>query len=96
VNHCELGALLGEHWNLSETIIAVLRNHHSDGVAQDALGQPLISMTNLTEKLLPTFGLAEHVSTSIKDEEWLALGIAADRVDAVKAAMRKCAEGDAS
>ena len=96
MNHCELGALLAEHWNLSETIIAVLRNHHSDSMAQDAVGQPLIAMTNLTEKLLPTFGLAEHVSSSIKDEEWLALGIEMEQVDKVEAAMRKRAEGIAS
>ena len=92
MNHCELGALLAEHWNLPEAIVAVLRNHHSDGVAPDAVGQPLIAMTNLVEKLLPPFDMSEHIPSGIDAGEWLALGIAADRVDEVETAMRKHAK----
>lgn len=92
MNHCELGALLAEHWNLPEAIIAVMRDHHSDGVAPDAVGQPLIAMTNLVEKLLPPFDMSEHIPSGIDAGEWLALGIAADRVDEVEAAMRKHAK----
>lgn len=96
MNHCDLGALLAEHWNLSETIIAVLRNHHTDGIAQDAVGQPLIAMTNLAEKLIPTFGMTEHIATGINIEEWLALGIKKGHVAEVEAAMLKRAEENAS
>lgn len=92
MNHCELGALLGEHWNLTENIIAVMRHHHSDGIAPDAAGQPLIAMTRLVEKILPTFGHPTSPAEKIELEEWLALGIAADRVEAVEAAMRKRTE----
>lgn len=92
MNHCELGALLAEHWNLPEAIIAVLRDHHSGGVAPDAVGQPLIAMTNLVEKLLPPFDMSEHIPSSINVEEWLALGIAAGRVDELETAIRKRAK----
>lgn len=92
INHCELGALLAEHWNLAETIVAVLRHHHSDNLSQDAVGQPLIAMTHLAEKLLPTFGMGDPSSSGIMIEEWLALGIPAEHVPEVEAAMRKRAE----
>jgi HD-like signal output (HDOD) protein/CheY-like chemotaxis protein len=95
VNHCELGALLGEHWNLSEAIIAVMRNHHLDDVYKDVVGQPLIAMTHLTEKLLPTFGTTEHIDPDINVEEWLALGIKREHVAEVEAAMLKRAEAGA-
>ena len=92
INHCEMGALLAEHWNLSETLIAVLRYHHSSGIAPDALGQPLIAMTNLAGRLLPTFDKSESAAVCIKPEEWQALGIAEERAAEVEAAMRKRAE----
>lgn len=96
VNHCELGALLAEHWNLAQSIVAVLRYHHSSDVPADAIGQPLIAMTYLAGRLFPAFGASEHVHSDIEDEKWLALGIAADKVDEVEAAMRKRAEEIAS
>lgn len=96
MNHCELGALLAQHWGLPENIVAVLRHHHSSGVAQDAAGQPLISMVNLAERLLPTFANAEAVPSDIGVEEWQALGIETEQVEEVEAAMRKRAEEIAS
>ena len=92
INHCELGAMLAQHWNLTEGIVAVLRYHHSNNVAPDAVGQPLITMTNLAGRLLPTFGVSEYGCSGIAVEEWQALGIAAERVDEVETAMRKRAE----
>lgn len=71
-SHGELGAELGRHWNLPEPIVAVLRHHHTRG---DKPGQPLVALTGLAEKLLPTFGIAEPVPLEIADEEWLSLGI---------------------
>lgn len=91
-NHCELGALLAEHWGLPETIVAVLRHHHSGNVASDATGQPLIAMIRLVEELLPPFGMPVPVPSGIEAGEWLALGIAADRVDGLEAAMRRHAQ----
>jgi HD-like signal output (HDOD) protein/AmiR/NasT family two-component response regulator len=91
-NHCELGALLAEHWNLPATIVAILRYHHSDNVAPDAVGQPLIAMTSLMEKLLPTFDMLQPDLSGMDAGKWLALGIAADRADKIEAAMRKYAQ----
>lgn len=88
MNHCELGALLAEHWKLPETVIAVIRNHHSGNVAQDAVGQPLISMTILAEKLLPAYDITENDPSSIAIEEWLALGIPKEQADKIEGAIR--------
>jgi len=96
MNHGELGALLGEHWGLSATLIAVMRFHHLEGVAPDAVGQPLITMANLSEKLLPTFDMAENISSVIEIDEWLALGVKREQVEKIEAAMRKRAEEVAS
>lgn len=73
--HGELGAELGRHWNLPEPIVAVLNHHHRPGDKRAAAGHPLVAMTSLAEKLLPTFGIAEPVAMDIADEEWLSLGI---------------------
>jgi putative nucleotidyltransferase with HDIG domain len=84
MNHCELGAELGRHWNLPESIIAVMRHHHSANNEQAADGRTLATMINLAEKLLPTFGIAESVQTGIADAEWQSLGIDPSRVDEIK------------
>lgn len=81
MSHGELGAELGRYWNLPEAIIAVLRYHHQPGDARAAVGQPLVMLTNIAERLLPTFGIAEHASSDIGNEEWQALGIPAAKVD---------------
>jgi len=96
INHSELGALLAEHWNLAQSIVAVLRYHHSSDVAADAVGQPLIAMINLTGRLFPVFGADEHIPADIEIEKWQALGIAAEKVPEVEAAMRKRTEEIAS
>ena len=81
-SHGELGAELGRHWNLPEPIVAVLRHHHGDQRA--AAGQPLVAMANLSEKLLPTFGIAEPVQMDIADEEWQTLGIDPLKADEIR------------
>ncbi|OGS81211.1 MAG: hypothetical protein A2061_01045 [Gallionellales bacterium GWA2_59_43] len=83
-SHGELGAELGRHWNLPESIIAVLHYHHNPGDKHAASGQPLVAMTNLAEKLLPTFGMAEPVLMDIADEEWRSLGIDPLKADKIK------------
>lgn len=96
MNHCELGALLARHWNLAEVIVAVIRHHHTNDLPENAAGRTLSLMTNLTEKLLPTFGMSEATHANIAIEEWQSLGIAADNAAEVEAAMRKRAEEIAS
>lgn len=90
--HDELGAELAIHWNLPEEIVAVLRYHHRPDSAGATLGQPLVRMVNLTEKLLPSFGIIEHVTPDISDEEWEALGISPSRAEEVKEQIEERAE----
>ena len=92
MNHCELGALLAEHWNLTDVIVAVLRYHHQDVVNADLPGKTLIAMTCLAEKLLPTFCMDKAPPTVIGIQEWQALGISEDRVAEIEAEMRSRAE----
>ncbi|MDP2143480.1 MAG: HDOD domain-containing protein [Gallionella sp.] len=88
-SHGELGAELGRHWNLPDPIVAVLNYHHIPGDPRAMIGQPLVSMACLAEKLLPTFGIAEPVQMEIADEEWLALGIAPEKADEVRAKIQE-------
>ncbi len=89
MNHGELGAELGRYWNLPERIVAVIRYHHQPGDARAAVGQPLVAMANLAEKMLPTFGISEHIGSDISEEEWHALGIAPDQVEKIIGLVQK-------
>jgi putative nucleotidyltransferase with HDIG domain len=80
MSHCELGAELGQRWGLQESVIAVIRYHHQPDNPQAAIGQPLVKMVNLAEKLMPTFSVSRHAPADIAPEDWLALGIASDNV----------------
>ena len=74
--HDELGAELARHWNLPKEIISVIRYHHTPDVADAPKDQPLIRMVYVAEKMLPSFGMGEHVDAGIQDSDWEALGIA--------------------
>jgi hypothetical protein len=56
MNHCKLGAELAGYWSLPETIIAVIRYHHDPENEGATIGQPLVRLLNLAEKILPAFG----------------------------------------
>jgi putative nucleotidyltransferase with HDIG domain len=92
MNHSELGAELGRHWDLPEPIIAVMRYHHAPNEERAAVGQPLVDMANLAEKLLPTLGIAESVQTDIADEEWQSLGIDPLKADEIRAKVQEHAK----
>ncbi len=92
IGHGELGAELARHWDLPNNIVAVLRYHHSPADPAAANGQPLINLLNLTEKLLPAFGIAEHVSPDVSEKDWLALGIDLSRADELSMTVREQAE----
>jgi hypothetical protein len=66
-----------------------LRHHHSGNAAYTAGQLPLIIMADLAERLLPPLGGLERTSQEIEIEAWLALGISADKIDAVETAMRE-------
>ncbi len=83
MSHCELGAELVRNWNLPETIVTVLRYHHDPQNPQVAAGQILAIMVNLAEKILPAYGIQEHVQHEISAEEWLALGIDPERAESL-------------
>lgn len=84
-NHCQLGAALGHHWELPESIISVIRHHHSDEGNPVFIRQPLINIAMLAEKLLPTFGIDEAVNRKIEADDWLTLGIDPVKADQIMA-----------
>lgn len=92
IGHGELGAELARHWDLPGNIVAVLRYHHAPANPAAAEGQPFINMLNLVEKLLPGFGIAEHVASDIGEKDWLALGIDPARAGELSASVREQAE----
>lgn len=73
--HDELGAELARKWNLPGEIISVIRYHHTPDAAEAPKDQPLIRMVYIAEKMLPSFGMNEHVASGIHDSDWEALGI---------------------
>jgi putative nucleotidyltransferase with HDIG domain len=75
MNHAELGAELARHWGLPASIVSILRYHHDPANVNASEGQPLVSMVNLAEKVLVSFGIPEHTSAEINPEEWAGLGI---------------------
>jgi HD-like signal output (HDOD) protein len=75
VCHDELGAELALKWNLPSEIISVIRYHHTPDAAEAPKDQPLIRMVYIAEKMLPSFGMREHVDPGIHDSDWEALGI---------------------
>lgn len=84
-SHCQLGAALGHHWELPESIIAVIRYHHPDECNPVFIRQPLINIAVLAEKLLPTFGVTEAVHREIDANDWLVLGIDPVKSDQIMA-----------
>lgn len=89
MNHGELGAALAQCWGLPEIIVAVINYHHRPDDRRADVGQPLVTMTNLAEKLLPPFGISEPVQPQISAEEWRALGIDPRRESEIVAAVKE-------
>jgi putative nucleotidyltransferase with HDIG domain len=81
MTHGELGAELVSYWELPPAVVAILRYHHDPLNAGAALGQPLVNMINIAEKILPAFGIAERSSTEIGKAEWEVLGIDPAKAD---------------
>jgi putative nucleotidyltransferase with HDIG domain len=75
ITHDELGAELARHWNLPAEVISVIRYHHTPDALSAPQNQPLIRMVYMAEKLLPSFGMHEHVEPGIHDSDWQALNI---------------------
>jgi putative nucleotidyltransferase with HDIG domain len=90
LTHDELGAELARHWNLPEEIVSAIRFHHE--VQKSDPAQPLARIINLAEKLLPAFGINEHIDTTITPEDWQALGIDPEKVDEITAHVTEQAE----
>jgi putative nucleotidyltransferase with HDIG domain len=75
VSHCYVGAQLARQWNLPEEIVTVLGYHHAPYIEEVSADNPLVRLINLSEKLLPNFGIAEFCGTEISEHEWAELGI---------------------
>jgi HD-like signal output (HDOD) protein len=81
MTHGELGAELVRHWELPPAVVAILRYHHDPLNADAAVGQPLVRMINIAERILPTFGIIERTTTAINADEWESLGIDPTKAD---------------
>ena len=92
ISHGELGAKLAIHWGLPEPIIAVARYHHSPNDERAAVGQPLVGMSNLAGKLLPSLCEADSTHGNITSEDWQALGIDPLKTDEIITRVHKHAE----
>lgn len=75
MTHGHIGAQLVQHWQLPKEIIEVVGLHHSHDIADMALGNPLVRLVNIAEKLLPDFGISEHTYEAVNESEWYELCI---------------------
>jgi len=75
MSHSELGAQLASHWALPETLVAVLRGHHAEGVEQSKSVIALTAMLRLAAKLLADTGIFETADKEIRIEDWQTLSI---------------------
>jgi HD-like signal output (HDOD) protein len=91
MTHCEIGSQLGRHWDLPEEIIAVIRHHHTPEEEGAAVGQPLVSMVNIAEKILPEFCIVKHAGIEVTEQEWEALGIEPDKVEDIRSQIAEVA-----
>lgn len=93
IGHGELGAELARHWDLPDDIVAVLLHHHDSPTEIAAgTGRTVSSLLNLAEKLLPAFGISEHVVPDIGTQDWLSLGIDPAHSEELAASARAQAE----
>ncbi|MDD2720051.1 MAG: HDOD domain-containing protein [Gallionella sp.] len=92
MTHGEIGAHLGRHWGLPEEIIAVMRYHHTPDDEQAAPGQPLVSLVNFAERILPLVGVAENTSQEITSQEWMELGIDPAKAEDIAEQIKEVAE----
>lgn len=81
MTHGHIGALLVQHWKLPKEIIEVVGLHHSPDISNAALGNPLVRLVNIAERLLPDFGIAEHTYDPVTEGEWRELCIASELAD---------------
>lgn len=82
-HHGEIGAQLGMHWGLPAEIIAVIRYHHIPNSANAEIGQPLVRLVNMAEKLLPDFAIIENSAQEITWQDWIDLGIDPGKADSI-------------
>lgn len=96
VTHDELGADLAQNWHLPEEIVVALRYHHKLGLTMDSPGdlpgKTMARIINLTEKLLPSFGLHEYMDQLITVNEWQVLGIDTEKTDEIASQVTEQAE----
>jgi|CXWL01.1.fsa_nt_gi HD-like signal output (HDOD) protein len=92
LGHAEMGAQLATHWDLPENVVSVLRYHHLPADEGSDVGQPLVGLLNLAEKLLPAFGIAEFVTPEITEEEWLSFGIDPSRAEDIASLIQEQTE----
>ncbi len=74
MSHGEIGGKLSAYWDLPEEIGAVVRFHHNKGHSGAEVGQPLVRLVYLAERILTPFGIKEG-APQIEQMDWLELGI---------------------
>lgn len=70
--HDEIGAELARYWKLPDELVVILRHHHTPDTASE---QPLARMIYIAEKIQPSLGMTECVTTEVVEADWEELGI---------------------
>jgi HD-like signal output (HDOD) protein len=89
ISHEEIGAILGQYWNLPANIVASIYNRQVINADQATAVQPLVVLTDFAEKLLPAFGFADATGKDIAEADWQSLGIDSCNADQIKSKVQK-------
>lgn len=92
VTHSELGAQLVSNWGLPGEIVSAVRFHHTPSSIAVPADRILAEIINITEKMLPSFGIPEPADANISDDELMLLGIAPHKLKEIAELLREQAE----
>lgn len=75
ISHGEIGAILGQYWNLPQIIVASINNRQVSDADQSMAIRSLVALTGVAEKLLPVFCCADETAKEIAEADWQSLEI---------------------
>jgi HD-like signal output (HDOD) protein len=80
LTHAEVGGKLAFAWDLADELVEVVRHHHSQSYAGSEVGQTLVRLVYLAERIITPFGV-KQASSTVDQVDWSGLGINLDNTE---------------
>ncbi len=88
LTHAEVGGKLAFAWDLADELVEVIRHHHSQSYAGSEVGQILVRLVYLAERIITPFGVKQPLST-IDQVVWSDLGISPEKTEDIIAEVQQ-------